>query len=109
MFFKEITPLMDKEFRVKFSYNSTSYISGIVYLSDKELFINYFHINPTIRGKGIGIQLLNNIIEFSKKTYNIDKVSLMDQSSRYRKPHNIYIKLGFIYDNNIDNSMTLKL
>lgn len=105
----EIIDLSKTEIRIKYSYNPTSYISGIVYLLDKELFINYFHVDYPIRGNGIGSKLLKHIIDFAKKTYNINKVCLHDESSSYKKSNNIYIKFGFFYDNFFHNSMTLNL
>ena len=107
MLAKEIQEFMGDELRVKITYDDKSYISGIVYKND-ELYINYFYVDPVNRGKGIGSKLLNEIIRVSKD-YNIDQVSLTDESANYRKPRNIYIKFGFVYLTETDNSMCLKL
>jgi len=105
----EIEKFMDNEVRVKIIFDSQSYISGVVYIDDGELYINYFHVNPINRGKGIGSKLLVKVIEESKERFNINKVLLDDESQNYRKPRNIYIKHGFGYLNNNDKAMSLKI
>lgn len=100
---KEIFNL--NELLLKVIYDDKSYISGIVYVND-ELYINYFHVDIKNRGKGIGSQLLKKIILISKNEYNIKEVTLTDESERYRKNKNIYIKFGFFY---IDSTNTMKL
>lgn len=104
----EIQELMGNEVRVKIMYDEKSYISGIVYKND-ELYINYFHVDEKNRGQGIGSKLLKKIISISKEKFNINQVSLTDESIRCRKSGNIYIKFGFFYDSPIDNLMILKL
>lgn len=105
----EIKELMNDEIMIKIIYDEYSYISGLIYLNDNELYINYFHVKLINRGKGIGSKLLKEIISYSKKIYNINLVRLDDISSNYRKSHNIYEKFGFVYLNKYDNSMNLKI
>ena len=59
--------------------------------------------------KGIGSNLLNTIISFSKNKYNITKIYLEDESIRYRKQNNIYKKFGFNYIFKYEKSMYLKV
>ena len=83
---------------IKYDFYEHSYISGIIYLNDSELYINYFHVNPDHRGKGFGSKLLNKVIDVSKEKYNISHVCLDDESAHYRKPRNIYIKFVKYYN-----------
>jgi GNAT superfamily N-acetyltransferase len=83
MLAKEIQEFMGDELRVKITYDEKSYISGIVYKND-ELYINYFYVDPVNRGKGIGSKLLKEIIRVSKE-YNIEQVSLTDESANLKK------------------------
>lgn len=104
-----IEELLDEEVRVKIEYDEYSYISGIVYKNEKELYINYFHVKYENRGNGIGSKLLKKIILVSINKYNINKVFLEDESQKYRKKNNIYIKFGFIYITKESKKMKLNI
>jgi len=96
------------EILINVNYDEKSYISGTIYLNDYELYINYFYVDIKNRNKGIGTNLLNHIINSSKK-YNIKTVHLVDESKNYRTSHNIYIKYGFKYLNNYNRKMIFML
>lgn len=72
-------------------------------------FIMHFYVPISIRGKGLGTQLLVKIIEICKKN-GCRRIDVDDMTDNFRKPNNIYIKNGFVYSS-IDGPemyMTLK-
>ena len=112
MFVVEKTEMMEGEevrIVVRLECDDISQITGVVYKKFGQLYINYFYVNPELRGKRYGMKLLNKIIDVSQSDYNIKKVCLDDESSRYRKPNNIYIKKGFHYVNANSKYMELNV
>ena len=59
-------------------------------------FIMHFYVPISIRGKGLGTQLLVKIIEICKKN-GCRRIDVDDMTDNFRKPNNIYIKNGFVY------------
>lgn len=80
--------------------------SGKVYYNSKYITIGSLYVDPFLRNKGIGSILLNQLIEYAKKT-NTQKIILDDMSDNFRLRNNIYLKHGFQYVNEFGPEMEL--
>jgi predicted GNAT family N-acyltransferase len=80
-------------------YKESIYIGQIFYFKINDSFhIGNLNIRKDYRGKGYGCQLLQRCLEDIKNNYKINIVKLTDISDRCKKPNNIYIKFGFVYE-----------
>ena len=86
-------------------FNSEDVIGYVSFYIDKEesdINISYLSVNENIEGfdlrrSGFGTYLLFIAILYSK-TQDISKVTLDDMSDGYRTDHNIYLNMGFTYE-----------
>lgn len=84
---------------MKISFNiGESYIHGIYDAESDELGIIDLYVKGEYRNKGIGTKLIKKIILYTYTKYKVKIVKLDDMSDKYRKKNNIYLKLGFHYD-----------
>lgn len=71
------------------------YVQTVWDFSDSSVGVIY--VNSTVPGRGLGTLLLSISI-ISAGNEGIEQVVLDDDSDNYRKPNNIYIKLGLRYE-----------
>jgi len=71
------------------------YVLGRV--TDRRIaYINHIYVHPQYRNKGFGTKLIHEFLENLIKL-GVVHVLLDDFSDNYRKPNNIYYKIGFKY------------
>lgn len=65
--------------------------------NNKCVYIQFIEIKKEYIGKGYGTMLLYEIFKDVYMDYGIEIVELLDNSSNFKKEHNIYIKMGLYY------------
>jgi GNAT superfamily N-acetyltransferase len=71
--------------------------------------VTSLYVPFSYRGKGIGYQLMTHLIEWCRTRSSIRSITLDDCTDHFKKPSNIYTKLGFLYISEHDNEMILTL
>ena len=74
-----------------------AYVSTVFDLNEKTMTVTWIH--SSIPNKGYGTTLMGEVA-IAAKLAGVETILLDDMSDRYRKPHNIYTKLGLKYENN---------
>ena len=76
-----------------------------VIIDHQEQIMTIIDLQSTIHGKGNAMHLIKRACQ-NAFNMGINKVILDDCSDHYRKPHNIYIKMGFKYNQKDGPEMT---
>lgn len=72
-----------------------AYIKTVLNFAESELTIIF--VNSTVPGLGLGTLLLS-VAMITAGEESIERIRLDDDSDNYRKPNNIYLKLGMRYE-----------
>ena len=69
------------------------------------LYLHFVHVYPT--GQGLGLQAMVEVLKRAMEAKCMI-IRLDDMSSRYRKSHNLYTKVGFVYDSSLGCEMSCR-